>query len=620
MPKGNSYSPIEDYGIIGNLHTAALVSKRGSIDYLPFSRFDSPTLFGALLDREKGGCFSIQIAEQQVNHKQLYLPDTGILLTRYLSDRGIAELTDFMPPVPVTGSERLILIRKLKGIKGEQHVRINLQPGFDYGKSGFRVEEKEHALLISSAEDTDQHFLFQSEVDFERKEDHLEAEFSLEPGKEICFIMMQETGEQEEEARKSPGNVVRHYFDATMQYWHRWAEQCRYHGRWQDMVYRSAITLKLLTSFRFGSTVAAATFGLPEHIGGKRNWDYRYSWIRDSSFAMYTFLQLGYNEEAEHFIQWIEDRIQEIDDAADLKLMYRIDGSSDLEEKEIAWLEGYRKSQPVRIGNGAYQQFQLDIYGELIDTIFIYNKNAEPISYEFWKGLVKFIDYVSENWKEKDRGMWEVRSDTREFLISKVMSWVALDRGILIAEDRSFPAPLEKWRNARNDIYTDVYNNYWDDDRQSFVQYRGATTLDASALLIPLVRMLSPKEPRWLATLAHIEKELITDSLVYRYQISGEDNDGFMEKEGTFSMCSFWYIECLAKIGKLDTAILHFEKMLGYANHLGLYSEQISMKGELLGNFPQAFTHLSLISAAIKLKLLIEQGSLLKQQNSRNLQ
>ena len=292
--------------------------------------------------------------------------------------------------------------------------------------------------------------------------------------------------------------------------------------------------------------------------------------------------------------------------------MYRVDGSTDLKETQLKHLEGYKGSAPVRAGNGAFNQFQLDIYGELVDTIYIYNKNAEPISYEFWLSLMKFIDFVCENWKEKDRGIWEVRDDKREFLISKVMSWVALDRGILIAEDRSFPAPLERWRKTRNEIFNDVFNNYWNPKRKAFVQYRGANTLDASALLIPLVRMLSPKEPRWISTLQAIEKELVTDSLVYRYKLEDGASDGFSGEEGTFSMCSFWYIECLAKSGEIDKAILYFEKMLGYSNHLGLFSEQISLKGEQLGNFPQAFTHLGLISAAHQLRLLLSQNNMLK--------
>lgn len=400
-------------------------------------------------------------------------------------------------------------------------------------------------------------------------------------------------------------------FENTVHYWRSWVNKSTYIGRWQDIVNRSAITLKLLTSCQYGSAVAAATLGLPECIGGERNWDYRFTWIRDAAFTMYSLLQLGYTSEARRFIAWIKQRCQEIDTAEELKIMYRVDGSIDLKETKISHLEGYKGSVPVRSGNSAFNQFQLDIYGELIDTIYIYNKNAEPISFDFWLDLRKFIEFVCENWKEKDRGIWEVRNENREFLISKVMSWVALDRGILIAEDRSFPAPLERWRKIRNEIFEDVFFNYWNPDLKAFVQYRGANVLDASALLIPLVRMLSPKEPRWISTLRAIEKDLVTDTLVYRYKLNEGANDGFSGEEGTFSMCSFWYIECLAKSGELNKAILYFEKMLGYANHLGLFSEQISLKGEQLGNFPQAFTHLGLISAAHRLQFLLAQESAL---------
>lgn len=616
MQTNNKYRAIKDYGLIGNFHTSALVSKQGSIDYLPFPRYDSPTIFGTLLDNNNGGFFAIECTEEEVNFKQLYLPDTAILLTRFLTSKGIAEITDFMPPIQV--AQKLILIRELRAIKGELNFRIILNPRFDYGKYGFNLEKKDESIVVTSKNKDTDAILFNSSVDFKQIDQMLLAEIKLKAGDEETFILSEFT-EEYEYKYKEPGDINKiadRYFRNTNKFWHKWASKLTYNGRWKDMVNRSAITLKLLTSEKFGSTVAAATFGLPEHIGGVRNWDYRYSWIRDSSFTMYTFLQLGYHDEAKQFIKWIENRIQEIDSADDLKLMYRIDGDSDLEEKEISWLDGYKNSKPVRIGNGAYKQFQLDIFGELIDTIFIYNKNAEPISYEFWTRIIKFVDFVSKNWREKDRGMWEVRNETREFLISKVMSWVALDRGILIAEDRSFPAPIEEWRIERDAIYADVFNNYWNDEKQSFVQYRGSDSIDATALLIPMVRMLSPNEPRWLATLHTIEKELINDSLVYRYQVGQGINDGFSEKEGTFSMCSFWYIECLAKIGKLDEAILHFEKMLGYANHLGLYSEQISLKGELLGNFPQAFTHLGLISTAIKIKLLSKGGSLMKQQQN----
>lgn len=603
METKKGYSPIEDYGLIGNLHTTALVSKVGSIDFMPFERYDDPTLFGALIDSDKGGFFSVCIADGDVNHKQLYLPDTAILITRYLAGDGIAELTDFMPPEETEG--QLVLVRMLKIIKGKHKFRIELKPGFGYGKHGFKLKKDNHELIVYDPHNENIYFHLLADVDFKVEKESLVAHVNLKTRDEIAMVITGESGENQLHRKKNLAYYTGACFENTVRFWREWVSVSKYDGRWQDIVNRAAITLKLLTSYRYGSTIAAATFGLPEFIGGDRNWDYRFAWIRDTSFTMHSFIQLGYTEEAGKFINWIQNRCLEIEEAADLKLMYRVDGASDLKEKVLPFLDGYKGSKPVRTGNAAYMQFQLDIYGELIDTIYIYNKNAEPISYDFWLQLIKFIDFVCENWKEKDRGIWEVRDDKREFLISKVMSWVALDRGIQIAENRSFPAPLEKWRTTRDEIYTDVYNNYWNEELSAFVQYRGAKTLDASALLIPLIRMLSPKEPRWISTLKALEDDLITDSLVYRYRLDEGASDGFSDIEGTFSMCSFWYIECLAKSGNIDKAVLCFEKMLGYANHLGLFSEQISLKGELLGNFPQAFTHLGLISAALQLKLLM---------------
>ena len=609
--KAKKYSPIGDYGLIGNLSTTALVSKQGSIDFLPFTRFDSPTLFAGLLDKDKGGYFSIKVKDhKEVNHKQLYLPDTAILLTRYLTNDGIAELTDFMPLAE--DENRLVLVRKLKIIKGKHKFSLELDPRFNYGKDTFVTEKEKGIFTVRSKSDEKLAFQLLSDVDFKIEDNILKAEIKLKTRDEIRMVIVAADEKGRLPASKSLKYYAEKSFDKTVRFWRSWTKKSTYSGRWQDIVNRSAITLKLLTSCQYGSTVAAATFGLPEKIGGERNWDYRFTWIRDAAFTMFSFLQLGYTTEARHFISWILQRSREIDSASELKLMYRVDGSTDLKEIQLKHLEGYKGSAPVRTGNGAFDQFQLDIYGELIDTIYIYNKNAEPISYAFWLSLTKFIDFVSENWKKKDRGIWEVRDDQKEFLISKVMSWVALDRGILIAEDRSFPAPLERWRKTRDEIFNDVFNNYWNPERKAFVQYRGANTLDASALLIPLVRMLSPKEPRWISTLEAIEKELVTDSLVYRYKLEDGASDGFSGEEGTFSMCSFWYIECLAKSGQINKAILYFEKMLGYSNHLGLFSEQISLKGEQLGNFPQAFTHLGLISSAHQLRLLMAQNSMLK--------
>ena len=428
------------------MSTTALVSKQGSIDFMPFTRFDSPTLFGALLDKDKGGFFSIAVKDVEVNHKQLYLPDTAVLLTRYLTDDGIAELTDFMPLAEE--ENRLVLVRKLKIIKGEHTFRIEINPRFNYGRNGFTAENKNGILVVKSKGKEKLSFQLLNDLDFKIEDNCISTEIVLKSKDEVKIVLVA----SEESGNTAKPKSLKYYaeesFEKTVRFWRNWVNKSTYSGRWQDVVNRSAITLKLLTSSQYGSTVAAATLGLPERIGGERNWDYRFTWIRDAAFTMRSLLQLGYADEARHFISWIQQRILETKSASELKLMYRVDGSTDLKETQLKHLEGYKGSAPVRAGNGAFNQFQLDIYGELVDTIYIYNKNAEPISYEFWKSLMKFIDFVSENWKEKDRGIWEVRDDKREFLISKVMSWVALDRGILIAEDRSFPAPLEHWRKT----------------------------------------------------------------------------------------------------------------------------------------------------------------------------
>lgn len=367
------------------------------------------------------------------------------------------------------------------------------------------------------------------------------------------------------------------------------------------MMHRSALTLKLLTSYHHGSTVAAATFGLPELVGGQRNWDYRYTWIRDAAFTMYAFIRLGFTYEAGQFMKWIRSQFEKnIDQNTNLQLMYSIDGQSELEEQELDHLEGYRQSRPVRIGNGAYQQLQLDIYGELMDSIYLYDKYGEPTTYDFWEKLVPQIDYVCDNWEKEDHGIWEIRSQSREFIYSRVMCWVAVDRAVRLAEKRSFPYPFEKWRKTRDEIYKDIYQNFWNEEKQSFVQSKGSDMVDASVLLMPLVRIISPYDPRWQATLKAVEKELVTDTLVYRYNTETYQ-DGIDGSEGTFSMCSYWYVECLARGGQIEKARLYFEKMLGYGNHLGLFAEQIGLRGEQLGNYPQAFTHLALISAAFAL-------------------
>jgi GH15 family glucan-1,4-alpha-glucosidase len=347
--------------------------------------------------------------------------------------------------------------------------------------------------------------------------------------------------------------------------------------------------------------VAAPTFGLPEDLGGVRNWDYRYTWIRDASFTLYGLIRLGYTGEAAAFMQWIEARCDELEPDGSLQIMYGIDGRHELTEHELSHLDGYRNSRPVRVGNGAYDQLQLDIYGELMDSVYLYNKYGAPISYDLWRNLVRLIDWVCDNWRRKDEGIWEVRGGQKEFLYSRLLCWVAIDRGVRLALKRSFPAPLSRWLEMRDEIYLEIQNGFWNDKIGAFVQHKGGEALDASALLMPLVKFVSPVDPRWLSTLRAIEDRLVEDSLVYRYRVGRAADDGLQGEEGTFNMCSFWFVECLSRAGELDKARLYLEKMFGYANHLGLYGEELGRSGETLGNFPQAFTHLALISAATDL-------------------
>jgi GH15 family glucan-1,4-alpha-glucosidase len=583
------YLPIEEYGIIGNLHTTALVSVTGSIDFMCLPRFDSPTVFGRILDADKGGHFSLDCLDGQTKYKQLYLPGTNILITRYLSEEGIAELTDFMPVVD--GEQDFAVFRRLKGVYGHHRIRVNVRPRFGYGKRGCRVERNPDGkgYLIRDPEGEQPTMLLLTEVEMEINDNGLSAVVDLHRGDNIDFVLTLNEGADYDIDWMD-------CFTECRNYWNEWTARCQYEGFWREAVVRSVLTLKLLTSARYGSTVAAATFGLPEQMGGSRNWDYRYTWIRDSAFTMYAFLRLGYRQEAEHFMDWIREKCVDC-----LQLMYAVDGETELPEKELDHLEGYRGSQPVRIGNGAYDQKQMDIYGELIDTIYLYNKAGGSITHKFWTSISALVEFVIEHWKDKDHGIWEVRSGKQRFLHSAVCCWVAIDRAMKIAEDRSLPCDMARWRKVRDEMYLDIYENFWNEELQTYVQFKGSDTIDASALLMPLLRFCSSQEPRWLKTFAAIEEKLSADVLIFRYKQEHGATDGLEGDEGAFAICSFWYVECLARIGHVDKATVVFEKMLGYANHLGLMSEEIGLHGEQLGNFPQAFSHLSLISAAFQI-------------------
>lgn len=600
MEQEQAFQPIENYGVIGNMRSIALVCTNGSIDFFCFPNFDSPTVFAGLLDPERGGHFCISPELEGMGTKQLYLPDTNILLTRFLSDGGVAEITDFMPVVQAKDRERYghHILRMIRVIKGDVRFTMRCAPRFDYARGKHKVVCEDHWIrfvpVSTDCPSMELHATFPMKIDG----DDATAVFTLKAG-ETATVAFGEMG-KEERGRipvLDPKNVERH-FKETANFWRGWIGRSQYKGRWREMVSRSALMLKLLCSAEYGSLIAAPTFGLPEHVGGERNWDYRYTWLRDASFSLFAFIRLGFVEEARAFTHWIRDRLQYDAQRGPLQVMYHADGRKTLDEITLDTLSGYKNSRPVRIGNAAYEQLQLDIYGELMDAVYLANKYGDGISHDGWQSLQRTLDWLGKNWQRPDEGIWEVRGGPREFLHSRLMCWVAFDRAIRLAEKRSLSGPTAKWQEIRDAIHDDIYANFWNDKLKSFVQYKGAEALDASVLLMPLMRFISPVDHRWLSTLEAIERDLTEDTLVYRYDNAVAQVDGLRGQEGSFTACSFWYIECLARAHQTEKARLLFDKMMGYANHLGLYSEELGSGGEHLGNFPQAFTHLALISAA----------------------
>lgn len=592
------YQRIENYGIIGNLETVALVSLTGSIDFMCFPRFDAPTIFASLLDSTKGGFFSVEPQMGEYNSKQLYIPGTAVLLTRYFSESGIAELTDYMP-LQASGDETdSTIVRKIKAIRGDITFKVYCVPRFDYAEAKHEADlkEKKNEIIFTAINDGNVQLRLIADIPLQLKRKDGYAEFTLKES-EMAHIVLQAVKKDHKGAFKGINYYAHDTYHETIAKWREWVGKSTYKGHYGELIQRSAITLKLLTSGRYGSVVAAATFGVPETPGGSRNWDYRFTWIRDAAFTMYAFLKLGFYDEATNFMNWISSLCTE----SKLQLLYKVDGAKSEAERELKHMDGYKGAKPVRVGNAAATQLQIDIYGELIDTIYIYNKSYKPITYEFWTLIQQQVNSVVEGWKQPDHGIWEIRNVKREFLHTRLMCWVAMDRAIKIAEHRSFPYPEMEWQAVRDEIYNDIYHNFWNEELGAWVQYKGAKTVDASALLMPLTHFITPLEPRWLSTMKVIDRDLRLDVLIYRYRNHLERIDGLDGVEGTFNMCSFWYIEALAKCGELDLAVESFEKMIGYANHLGLFSEELGMKGEHLGNFPQAFTHLALISAAVEI-------------------
>ena len=590
------YPPIADHGLIGDLHSVALVSTGGSVDWYCCPRFDSPSLFAAILDAEQGGHWRIAPSRGGWKSKQLYFPDTNVLLTRFLSAEGVAEVQDFMPVKgPHARSHRLM--RRVVGVRGRLHFEMEVEPRFDYGRVRHELALHERGAVF----ETDALAIaLASPVALERADTGVRASFEVATGDSVTFVLddLLDGGEP----RSYEERDTRAAFEDTVAYWRGWLGRSRYTGRWREMVHRSALTLKLLTYAPTGAIVAAPTTSLPEKLGGGRNWDYRYTWIRDAAFSLFALLRLGFTDEARAFMGWLTDRFRDSTGSASgpLQIMYGIDGRTDLPEEVLSHLEGYAGSGPVRIGNEAADQLQLDIYGELMDSVYLYNKYGTPLYHDAWEDLSQIVEWLCANWDQADEGIWETRGGRRHFTYSRLMSWVALERAVRIARQRGLPADIVRWSAERDRIYRQIMERGWHPGRGAFVQHYETDVLDASVLLMPLVKFIAPTDPRWLSTLDAISNELVSDSLVYRYNPEAAP-DGLDGDEGTFSMCSFWYVEALARGGRLGAARLAFEKMLTYANHLGLYSEEIGPTGEQLGNFPQAFTHLALISAAFTL-------------------
>ncbi|MBD0421669.1 glycoside hydrolase family 15 protein [Streptomyces sp. TRM S81-3] len=601
------YMPVAEHGLIGDLRSAALVDTRGTIDWYCCPRFDAPSVFASILDADRGGSFELG-PDASTHTKQFYFPDTNVLITRFFADDGVGEVQDFMPVVDDSReADRHRLIRRVVCVRGSLPFRARVAPRFEYGAQPHTVHAEHGQALFESPSLT---LALTSSVPIEVTGPDVWSLFKLREGESAVFALDRVGGDVS--PRFCPLSEAEHQFNATVGYWRRWLSQSRYRGRWRETVHRSALTLKLLTYAPTGAIIAAPTTSLPEQIGGERNWDYRYVWIRDAAFCVYALLRLGFTHEAEAFMGFLSEHVHlQADEATvglgptgPLQIMYGIDGRRELHERVLSHLGGHQGSAPVRIGNDAVDQLQLDIYGALVDAIYLYDKWGQPVSSAHWDNVCALVDWLCDHWDQPDEGIWETRGGRKNFLYSRLMCWVAIERAMRLAQHRGLPADTLRWGRARDTIYRRIMRQGWSAERHAFVQHEDGHVLDASLLMMPLSKFISPTDPKWLATLDALGEDLVSDSLVYRYDPQASP-DGLRGEEGTFSICSFWYVEALTRAGRLDEARLAFEKMLTYANHLGLYAEEIGHTGEQRGNFPQAFTHLALISAAFNLDRML---------------
>jgi GH15 family glucan-1,4-alpha-glucosidase len=582
---------IEDYGLIGDLQTAALVSRQGSIDWLCFPRFDSAACFAALLGDGENGHWTLQPAGEFRTPSRRYSDDTLILETTFETSDGSARLIDFMPPRETTPD----VVRIVEGVEGRVEMRMELALRFDYGSVVPWVRNLDGGLIGIAGPEA---VVLRTPVELEGRDFRTYASFTVSKGDRVPFVLTWFRSHEEPPKTVEPEEALKD----TISYWQEWAERCTHGGRWHDDIHRSVLTLKALTYAPTGGVVAAPTTSLPESLGGVRNWDYRYCWLRDATLTLLALVRSGYVEEAGAWRDWLLRAAA--GKPEDLQIMYGVAGERRLTELELPWLSGFAGSQPVRVGNAASGQLQLDVYGELLDALYQARRNGLAASPDTWRLGLKLLDWLESGWREEDQGIWEVRGPRRHFTHSKVMAWVAFDRAVKTIRRLDREGPIDRYRAARKEVRESVLREGYNADRGAFVQFYGSDRLDASLLLIPLVGFLPADDPRVIGTVDAIQRELMRDGLVERYRADDENVgvDGLPPGEGVFLPCSFWLAAVLAKQGRYDEALELFERLLSLRNDLGLISEEYDPERKrLVGNFPQAFTHMTLVETAFTL-------------------
>jgi GH15 family glucan-1,4-alpha-glucosidase len=581
-------SLIEDYALIGDCHTAALVGRDGSIDWLCFPRFDSGACFAALLGTHEHGRWLISPANEVKSIQRRYRQSTLVLETDYETQEGAVTVVDCMPP----RSKEADLVRLIVGRRGQVHMRMQLVIRFDYGSIVPWVRAENDGIHAVGGPDI---VVLKTKVALQSEGPTVTAEFTVSEGERIPFVLMWHPSHERTPAIVDAEEMI----TQTEQWWQKWSDRCTYQGPWRDAVLRSLITLKALTYAPTGGIVAAVTTSLPEQIGGVRNWDYRYCWLRDATFTLYALMIGGYTEEAEAWRDWLLRAVA--GSPSQINIMYGLAGERRLTEFALNWLPGYEDSAPVLIGNAAHRQFQLDVYGEVLDALHLARRAGKEPDENAWRVQMALIKFLESAWTEPDEGIWEVRGPRRHFTHSKVMAWVAVDRTVKSIERFGLPGPLERCRKLRAAIHDEVCQKGFDPKRNSFVQFYGGKDLDSSLLMIPLVGFLPPSDPRVRSTVQAIERDLMRDGLVARYSTKPEV-DGLPVGEGVFLACSFWLADNFALLGRQDDAVRLFEHLLDLRNDVGLLSEEYDpSKRRLVGNFPQAFSHVSLINTATNL-------------------